>query len=451
MASRARLLTVLLFLIALLPSCGGPPKEKKELIIWTDMTETVALRNAASRFTGKTGFPVRIVRVPFEELQPKFQVAAPVRHGPDLITGPHNWIGPFATAGLIAPIEIGPDEEKGYLPVALRVMSFKGRLYGLPLSLETLGLIYNKRFIKSPPRTFQELITVADHINKGTTGELRTVGNFSSMLNFDAFTGEKMSGFLYEIEDFYFSWSFIGGYGAYIFKETPGGLDPLDVGISCPEAVEATKFILDLKKKYQIIPQGVTKDIANARFLENRLAMTINGPWALVDFRKKVEFGFAPIPQLENGKAPSPLVGVQGVMLNSKSFHKDLALQLMKEITSSEGQVEIYLEGGRIPSRFDAQKDSRISEKAILRGSPGEQPGGPALVFSLASVKNDEVKGIIDAAAVGTPMPNIPEFTAVWQPMKEALQLIVMEKIPPEEALTQAKNRIEQDIRRMMR
>jgi maltose/maltodextrin transport system substrate-binding protein len=446
-------LSTLLFL-----SACGKKEEKTHLVVWTDMNETKSLNAATARFTARTGVPVKIVRVPLIELQPKFQVAAPVRQGPDLVTGPHNWVGPFATAGLISPVELTPDEATKYLPVSLKVMSFEGKIYGLPVSVEAPGLIYNKKFVSKPPQTMKELIAIAQEIDSGKYGDVK--------------------GFMYEMVDFYFSWAFFGGYGAYIFKDTPQGLDPKDVGLDSPEAVQAAQLILDFIKKYHLMEQGVTKDIADGRFLDNKLAMTYNGPWTLVNYKKQgISYGFAPLPKLDNGRYPSPLVSVLGVMLNRETRHRELAIDLMKEICSGESQIDIYLEGGRIPSRLDAQDDPRLALQAVLKenaGPGGDAPdagaaggnvsgepdtgyralstiGGLSYAMDVTFVPNEEVKGILESARVGTPMPNIPAFTQVWQPMKEALQLITMEKQSPEEALKMQVDRIRKDITRMMR
>ncbi len=418
------------------------------------MTEMSALKKAAERFEKKEGYSVRIVRVPFEELRPKFQVASPVKKGPDVITGPHDWVGPFATAELLAPVALTSKEQNEYLKVPLKTLSFNGKLYGLPISLETLGLIYNKKFIKSPPQTMEDLITISIHANEGTINELRgktTNSNqsYDDILLYDAFNQTKTTGFLFEAQDFYFSWSFLGGYGAYIFKETPNGYDIKDIGLASQGALQGIDYLLELQNKYKLIPQGMTKDIANGRFMENNLLFTINGPWALVDYKKqKIDYGFAPLPYLQNKKRPSPFVGVQGIYLNNYSNKKEIALKFMKEICSSEGQIDIYLEGARVPSRFAAQKDDRVSKKISITPN---YSGISTFAFLLDTKieDNEDVKGILESAENGTAMPNIPELVTIWTPMKEAIQLILAGKQQPKEALDAAVKRIHGDVERM--
>lgn len=423
----------------------------KELVLWTDMTESQSLKAAAERFKEKEGWNVRIVRVPFEEMRPKFQTAGPVRKGPDVITGPHDWVGNFAVAGLIAPIEISDEKRKEFLSVPLKALSYGGKLYGLPISIEAAGLIYNKEFIKKAPEVMEDLIVISQHANQGNLSELRGT-KYDEYINYEACAGKKLTGFLYEVEDFYFTWAFLGGYGAYIFKDTPQGLDPEDNGLGSPEAVKAVEFICDLDRKYKLIPQGMSKDIANARFMENSLLFTFNGPWALADYKKRdIDYGFSPLPKLDNGKNPAVFVGVQGIYLNSKSVNKEMAVKFMEEVCGREGEVNIYMEGGRIPSRYDAQQDSRLAYIPVLKS---ESKVGGYSSFSYAAdismEENDILKGVLDSAAIGSPMPNIPQMNAVWQPMKESVQLIFRGKEPAEKSLKEASARITKDVKGMM-
>lgn len=399
---RLTLISFLVIIFAVFPGCNKASKTY-EITVWTPMTEMAVLNNIAEDFKKEYKIAVKIMRVPFEELQPKFQVAAPVGQGPELITGPHDWIGPFATAKLIAPIDVTREKLKQFIPVGLKAMSYGGKLYGLPLSLEAIGLIYNKKLVPRAPETLEELIKIAQELNRG-----------------------DQNGFLFDINDFYFAWPFFGGYGAYIFKETKNGLDPLDIGLDNAGAIKAAQLILDFQEKYKLIPRGTNKDIASGRFIAGKLAMTINGPWALVDYKKTgIDYAVARIPKLENGKYPTPLVGVFGVMLNSKAKNKVAAVKFMNFLCNRKNQVAIYLAGGRIPSRFDAQADPEV-------------------------IKNPDIRAIGECANAGTPMPNIPALSQVWQPMAEALQLITTKKQKPEEALAGASKRIKKNIERMM-
>lgn len=389
---------LLLMAVIVISGCAGV-NTKDQLLVWTGMDEEDTLRKIASDFTAETGINVKIVRFPFTELQPKFQISAPVGQGPDLLIGPHDWIGTLATAKLIKSVDLPAEDIREFIPVTLKAMSFGGKLYGLPLSQEAICLIYNKKLVSTPPETMDELISKAVELNKGDT-----------------------AGFLFDICTFYYVSPFIYGFGGYVFKDTPSGLDPNDIGLDNNGAIDAINYLNDIIYKYKLVPKGTNKDIANGKFIDGQCAFTINGPWTLVDFTKaKLDFGVAPIPKLSNGKYPQPFVGVLGIILNGKTKNEENAVKFMKHLCSKNGEVAIYSAGGRIPSRFDALKDPLVA-------------------------KDKEITVFAQSANNGVPMPNIPEMTQVWPYMGAALSLAETKKQSPKEALTEAVKMIREGI-----
>lgn len=395
----------LLLLAAALLLSGCQGRSRSEMVVWSGLKEPEieVLRVAAAEFTRAEGVPVRFVQVPFDELQPKVQVSVPVGQGPDLVTGPQDWIGPFATANLIQPI--APDEAtlKAFIPVSLDVMRERGKLYGLPLSVTALGLVTNRKLVPRPPETMDELIAVAGRL-----------------------TGDGRYGFLFDDTDFYGAWPFFGGYGAYLFGKGPQGLDPQDVGLDNAGAVRAGQLIADFHHRYHLIPVGTEKNSANALFLGGKCAMTITGPWSLHEYRERgIDYVFSPIPRLDNGRWPSPMVGVDGLMLTTSTRDAGRAARLMAVLAGREAQVQLHLSAGRIPARRDSQADPRVAS-------------------------NPDVQAIGRSVEHGTPMPTIPALAQVWEPMADALRRITAGGDEPKAALDAAGQRIRKKIRMMM-
>src|SRR3712207_8710549 len=52
------------------------------------------------------------------------------------------------------------------LPTALDAARLDGKLYGIPLFVESVGLIYNKALVPEPPTTWEELVTTANGLTK---------------------------------------------------------------------------------------------------------------------------------------------------------------------------------------------------------------------------------------------------------------------------------------------
>ncbi len=370
-----------------------------KIIIWCSEKQVDILQRLGAEYKAKTGIDVEVQQMDFGSIKPKFLNAAQAGNGPDIIVGPHDWVGELVVNGLLEPITVLPEKDK-YYKTALDAFTFNGKLYGVPYAMEAVALIYNKDFVEKPPKTIDELIKKAKEIDKEYEGEVR--------------------GFIYDAANFYFSAPFIFGYGGYVFKRTPKGLDVHDIGLANEGAIKGAKLI---KRFFDegILHSGDNYNIMDSLFKDGSAAMIINGPWAVKAYKEAgINYGIAPIPDLEPGKKAKPFVGVQGFMVNAKSHNKVVALDfLINFIARKEIFYKLYLADPRIPSRKDV----------------------------LAMVKdNPDIVGFTKSASVGIPMPNVPEMAAVWGAMGDALNLIINGKATPEEAMKNAVQKIKSQI-----
>lgn len=370
-----------------------------KITIWCSEKQVDILQRLSAEYKAKTGIDVEVQQMDFGSIKPKFLNAAQAGNGPDIIIGPHDWVGELVVNGLLEPITVLPEKDK-YYKTALDAFTFNGQLYGVPYAMEAIALIYNKDFVEEPPKTIEELIKKAKEIDEEYEGEVR--------------------GFVYDAANFYFSAPFIFGYGGYVFKRTPKGLDVHDIGLANEGAIKGAKLI---KRFFDegILQPGDNYNIMDSLFKDGSAAMIINGPWAVKAYKEAgVNYGVAPIPDLEPGKKAKPFVGVQGFMVNAKSHNKVVALDfLINFIARKEIFYKLYLADPRIPSRKDV----------------------------LSMVKdNPDIVGFTKSASVGIPMPNVPEMAAVWGAMGDALNLIINGKASPEEAMKNAVQKIKSQI-----
>lgn len=404
----ATIIAVIFIGVLFLSSCGGETGPEPDLVMWTGMggEELEVLKDLTREFNEETGLYVSIINVPFNELKIKYQIAAPAGQGPDLITGPQDWIGFLATADLIdslGPTEFTAKQQAMFNPVALENMRYNGQIYGMPFFLETLAIIYNPDLVEYEPQSMEELLQVASEFNDPDEGKY---------------------GFFFEITNFYFSWPFIAGYGGEIFGTTGGKLDVTEIKLNSPQTVEAMRFLASFKDRYELIPEGATTDMMNGIFFNRNMMFCLNGPWMLGELKKQnLSYDVMPLPPLPNGKMPRPFVGVQGILLNKNTRNRSLAVKFMHYLNKPENQKRLCLAAGRIPSRRDTLELIQ-NEDAILKYAK--------------------------AAEYGTPLPNHPAMNAVWEPMNEALTHIVNEGKDPEEVLSRQVKRIKEDIKLMM-
>jgi arabinogalactan oligomer/maltooligosaccharide transport system substrate-binding protein len=162
----------------------------------------------------------------------------------------------------------------------------------------------------------------------------------------------------------------------------------------------------------------------NGIFFEKNLQFSINGPWVMADLRKKgINFEVMPMPPLENGQRPRPFLGLQGVMLNQQTKHRELAVRFMHYVNQPENQKKMCLASGRIPSRID----------------------------TLDLIKDQtEILKFAEAAKYAYPMPNHPAMGQVWEPMGQALRLVIVDGKDPKEVMKLQVDRIHKNIQMMM-
>lgn len=399
-------------LLAALPATAGQTK----LVVWTQFGDTTdeyrAFRQLADEFTKETGVGVDLIPLPWDDFTKKIGLAFPAGQGGDLIvTWPHDWIGQWAKQGLLMalPPDVLGSEASQYPASSMQAVTYEGRLYGIPVTVESVALVYNKRLVPKPPTSWAELIPMARRLNK-----------------------EDQYGFLMPLLEQYHTYGIVRGFGGHIFRWTGTGYDERDVGLNNEGAVQAFSFIRDLYLKEKLLPLAVVDRsthhaFTTGKFEEGKVGMQINGPWVIPGAKKAgIDVGVAILPKLPNGKDMVPFTGVQFVGVNAYTKQRELALRLAKLYGGRRGQEVLYLETGRIPVRQD--------------------------VLELASVKKDPLVGVWSRqAALGEPMPNIPEMQAVWKPWGDAMDVIVPGKAEVKPMLDLAVKQIAEGIERMQR
>lgn len=389
---------ILFFLLFL--GCVKDISDRNSIYLWTSwQNEIPVLTEVANAFYKDSGIKVNIINIPFTDLTNKFQLAAPSYVGPDLITGPNDWAGPFATANLISPL-LKPEYFTGILNVAQKSMEFDGTLFGFPLFMEGVALIYNQDIIFTPPNTMKDLLMTSQNLKHN-----------------------NIYGLVFDVTNFYFSWPIFKGWNASIFIIQEKETTP-KVALSLPPAIKAAQYIKDLVVKDALFPATITGDVANALFLEKKAAMIINGPWFIEDIRRhQINFGIASIPLLPNGMQPSPFVGVQGIFLNKRTKKTKEATAFIEYISKPEIIAKIAKVSGRIP----------VNKKAIeiLKDDP--------IITNFSKILSN-----------GTPLPNSPAMTQVWPYMSEGMKLLLQRDNDVSTVMEKVSNQINAAIERLL-
>lgn len=384
-------------LLATILSGCNPAGSTKTITLWHPWggAELAALKDAIKAYQADhPGTEVIALQVPSDRLQDKYLRSAAANGGPDLLIGATDWIGKFAQSEVVASLDdqIPEPQLQRYQNVALSALRYKGHLYALPESLETVALYYNKAMLPGgPPKTIDGLFIQAN--------------------SRDYWKGEYLLAYNTQ---FYFSAGYLFGSGGKLLDA--GGQAQVD----SPGAVRWLTLLKNMREH----PRFAVKSdygYADALFREKKAAMTINGPWAIGDYQQVLgdDLGVAPLPMVEDMVPAVPFVGIKCLMFNPNSTgeRRERALDFANFFTAAPNMTRMLTQAGHVPA---------IKGVTIPEDSP------------LAAFERQ--------AKWGTPLPPDPEMKEVWTPMDKAVEEVLTGVNPPAKAIANAQKLIQAKI-----
>jgi maltose/maltodextrin transport system substrate-binding protein len=367
--------------------------ETGKLLVWINGDKGFnGLQKIGDGFAQKAGVPVTVEHP--EDAPGKFQQAAAAGKGPDIWCWPHDRLGEWAQSGLVVPINPSKKIHDEIEPTAWNAFTYDGKLWGYPLSVEAIGLVYNKDLVKTPPKSFDDVVKLDKELSA---------------------KGKKA--ILWDYNNTYFTWPILAANGGFVFaKDAKGNLDPNKVGVNNAGALKGAELLAKMIKD-GVMPKGAGYAEMEASFNKGDVAMMITGPWAWDNVRKSnINFGVAPIPDVA-GKPSKPFVGVLGCMITGPSQNKDIAKEFLENYVL----------------RLDGLKTINAD---VALGTPANK------AFFQELANNPNIKATMENARRGEPMPNIPAMGKFWSSMQSALENITNGRQPPKEALDAAAARM---------
>ncbi len=367
--------------------------DKGTLTIWINGDKAYnGLAEVGKRFEKATGIKV-VVEHP-QDAPAKFQQAAASGKGPDVMIWAHDRAGEWVAAGLVEPINPKAKFKAQFENVGWDAFTFGGKMWGYPLAVEAIGLIYNKALAPKPPATFEELFALDKQLAKNGKHAI-----------------------LWDYNNTYFTFPLLAANGGYPFGRTAkGDYSAADVGVNNPGAIKGAEMITKLIAE-GVMPKGANYSTMEAAMSKGEIAMMISGPWAWANLKKaKIDFGVAPIPSI-GGKPSKAFIGVQGAMINRASTNKQLAVEF----------IENYMLTMDGLKTMDADVSLGVTAHKEFYKSRAADP-------LIAATKKNVETGIL--------MPSLPEMGKFWAAMESALGNISQGRQKPKEALDAAAQRI---------
>lgn len=367
--------------------------DKGTLTVWINGDKAYkGLAEVGKKFEKATGVKV-VVEHP-EDATGKFQQAAAAGKGPDIMIWAHDRAGEWVSAGLVEPVNPKPKFKGQFENVGWDAFTFSGKAWGYPLSVEAIGLIYNKALAKAPPKTFEEIFALDKQLAKNGKHAI-----------------------LWDYNNTYFTFPLLAANGGYPFgRNAKGDYVATDIGVNNAGAIKGAEVIAKLIAE-GAMPKGANYSTMEAAMSKGDIAMMISGAWAWANLKKaKIDFGVAPIPSI-GGKPSKPFIGVQGAMINRASANKQLAVEF----------IENYMLTMDGLKTMDADVSLGVTaHKAFYKTRAAD----PLIAATMQNVKN----GIL--------MPSLPQMSKFWSAMESALGNISQGRQKPKEALDAAAQRI---------
>lgn len=323
-----------------------PARAASEIVVWADETRGP---NLASVIKAKgdwvPGYTIKIVTYSsFDALKDAFDKATGTS-GPDIVVGGNDWVPTAAKSGKLAPVTLTASQKARFNPTQFFDLSYKGKLYGVPVDINNVAMIYNTKLVSSAPSTFGEMVDYykANKTAKGLKAGLCIAGggmswgahSVFSALGADAYRMSKR--------------------GA---ANTVQSFNPSVFGAN------VKKYLLTNGKSNGFFP--ATDTGCKDNFLAGTVPFAVIGNWEWKDYvAKGFDMNLMPVPGVKNGTYGHMFGSVSGALLTTFADKHGVAVGakslLVNFFASTEGQVKYQLLEGRPPAEKGAQADASVS------------------------------------------------------------------------------------------
>ncbi|WP_199617601.1 ABC transporter substrate-binding protein [Paenibacillus alkalitolerans] len=344
-------LAIILFTALFLQACssdsksaGGEPVELSFPTFWVgEDGKTDIVQKIVNDFNAKYEGQAKVVIDPIPDddvYQTKMKTNLASNQLPDIFTFYYNPVESelyYKSGRLLdlAPI-VGDSLKANFGEEVLAAGTYEGKVLAVPLDQMITPFFYNKDLfaqagITEFPKTWDDLINAAEALkSKGINA-------------FAMGTGEN-------------AWSAMLLY-SYIVSSV-GGPDVYQAGLNDPAFVKGAEI---LKKLFEFTPKdavGATYQQYAAHFLNEKAAITVNGPWMISEFQQHNEALPAKIGVAASPGQPSGL-GIEGALVSGLGWtmaakkqddpkKEEFAAKFIEYFISPENAKQIFLQSGEI-------------------------------------------------------------------------------------------------------
>lgn len=373
MKNSFQLLSIVLIMSLILAACGGGASNKnqpalndkgakqQEVEFWYYFggnEEQVLLKQIEAFNKSQDQYKIVSQYIPFADMKQRLSVGMMGDDLPDIVTIDNPDHASFAAAGILADITDKVNEwgqAANYLEGPMNSTIYNEKIYGLPMTTNTLAIFYNKEMfanagIKEFPSTWEDFKEVAKRL---TTSGVYGLG----------FAAQKSEEGAFD----FLPWLLSAG-ANYDSLNSDNGKKAFNYLTEMIEDGSVSKEVLNL-----------TNSDTEKQFATGQIAMMVNGSWNIAAVKADapdMDFGIAkfPVDQL----SASSLGGENIAIINGNNV--DGAWEFLKFFSEPENLGTFLQQTGYLPTRTDIdstfwEQDEHL--KPFIEQLSSAMPRGP--------------------------------------------------------------------------
>lgn len=334
------------------------------IVVWADETRGPNLQKVMdAKSDWVPGYTIKIVTYSsFDALKAAFDKATGTT-GPDVVVAANDWVPTAAKSGKLAPVTLTGSQKAQFNPTQFFDLSYQGKLYGVPVDINNVAMIYNTDLVKTAPKKFGEMVDFYK-ANKSADGLKAGL----------CIAGGGMSWGAHSV------FSALGADAYYMAGGRP----------NYHKFFNSATFASNVKT-YLLGPDGKSNGFFPAtdtgckdNFLAGKVPFAVIGNWEWKDYvAKGFDMNLMPVPSVNAGQNGAMFGSVSGALLTSFADTHGVATGAKSLLTnffaSTAGQVAYQKFEGRPPAAKGAQADASVSAGQKGFGTAASLSGIPQI------------------------------------------------------------------------
>jgi multiple sugar transport system substrate-binding protein len=329
-------------------SSGGTGPVKLNYYVFNDVSGSfaTAVTNCSKASGGK--YTISYNKLPAAADDQRLQLVrrlAAADNSMDILGLDVTWEAEFAEAGWILPWTgtYKQQAEAGTLKVPLQTATWKGKLYAVPANSNTQLLWYRSDLVKTPPKTWDQMISDAEALAK--QGKAHLI---------------EIQGAQYEGTTVWFNTMVTSAGGSIL---TPNG-QHASLGPPAVTALKTMKRLATSKAADPSLP--VQMEDQNRLAMESgAAAFELNYPFVYPSMKTDKpdlfkHFKWALYPSVISGKPSRVTIGGLDLAVSKYSRHPQLAFQAALCLRNRENQLNAAVKGGLPPTLESLYHDPKM-------------------------------------------------------------------------------------------